>query len=290
MSKKLLIAKLIALFTRKVRFPGRERLLRLLFPPEYFRRMGSCEFTVTYNRNLRFRCDLGSYIEWQIFFKGYYAPDLSTVIKKLVKPGMQVMDIGANVGAYSLLIAERGGKDGKVIAFEPNPEVRQRLAYNVRLNRLDNQVRIFPFALSDEEGEFTLYVPHSAYPNRGIASLKRHVSEVLKEEIRIEVKTLDDIFVDTGLTQLDFLKVDTDGSDAEVLQGGMEVIKRFLPYIIFENYYLARSDAVVTIEKIRSQLRSLGYSFFTIGYFGRIRPCHPEKPLPDSDIVCIPAR
>jgi len=68
----------------------------------------------------------------------------------------------------------------------------------------------------------------------------------------------------------------------------MKAIRRFLPSIIFENY-LANPD-VATINEVRNELESLGYRFFTIGYFGKLRPCPPGKPLPDSDIVCIPVQ
>lgn len=283
MPLRLSLAKLIAPLTRKVRFPGREKFLRLIFPPERFR----SEIIVVYDNNLKFRCDLRSHIEWQIFFKGYYSPDLSTVIKRMVKSGMQVIDVGANVGAYNLLMAKRVGEDGKVIAFEPNPEVRRSLEYNIKLNYLEERVVISPLALSDREGEFILYTPRPDYPNRGIASLNRHV-DVLTNEITVQVRRLDDIFSDLGLERLDFIKVDTEGSDAAVLFGGMEVIKRFLPYIIFEANYSAHPNADVELEKILSQLNSLGYSFFTVGYSGRLKPYSSEIPFPDTDIVCIP--
>jgi hypothetical protein len=107
MSKKIFFAKLIAPFTRRIRFPGRERLLRS-FSSRSFSESSSFEFVIAYDRDLYFRCDLGSYIEWRIFFKGYYAPDLSILIKNLIKPGMQIVD----VGAYTLIMAKQTGSTG----------------------------------------------------------------------------------------------------------------------------------------------------------------------------------
>jgi len=288
MSKKIFFAKLIAPFTRRIRFPGRERLLRSFFPPDHFRKAGSFEFVIAYDRDLYFRCDLGSYLEWSIFFKGYYVPDLSILIKNLIKPGMQIVDVGANVGAYTLIMAKQTGSTGKVIAFEPNPEVSQRLEHNIRLNHFEDRVSLIPFALSDREGELTLYVPRSDEPHRGISSLYKYVN-VLTDQIKVEVKPLDNIFANLGLNRLDFLKIDTEGYDTLILKGSMKTIRRFLPSIIFENNYLANPD-VATINEVRNELESLGYRFFTIGYFGKLRPCPPGKPLPDSDIVCIPVQ
>ena len=85
------------------------------------------------------------------------------------------------------------------------------------------------------------------------------------------------------------MKIDTEGNDILILKGSMKTIRRFLPSIIFENNYLANPD-VTAINEVRNELEFLGYLFFTIGYFGKLRPCPPGKPLPDSNIVCIPVQ
>nr|BAL53465.1 methyltransferase, FkbM family [uncultured Chloroflexota bacterium] len=262
-------------------------MLMALFPPSHFRSIGPCEMVVSYDRDMKFRCDLGSFIEWNIFFKGYYSPDLSLCIKRLVKPGMQVIDVGANAGAYSLLMAKHVGKDGKVVSFEPNPEVFQRLKGNVSLNHFEERIVVKQVALSDRNGEAILWVPQTQHPHRGISSLERY-AEILTDQIPVKVERLDNIFAELDLDRLDFIKVDTEGSDARVIEGGMKVIQNFHPIVIFEANYLAHSEADTVLEKIRSELHSLGYQFFTVGYFGRLKRCSDRLPLPDSDIVCIP--
>ena len=286
----VLLATAVASVSRRVRFPGRERLLRWSFPPDRFRGMrGPHEFTVSYDRSMKFRCDLGSYLEWGVFFKGYYVPDLSLAIKKLVKPGMCAVDIGANVGAYTLLIAKGVGRGGKVVSFEPNPEVFRRLEHNIALNGLQDRVRLWSLALSNRRGEAVLYVPREDFANRAISSLRKY-ADILTETTRVEVRTLDGVFRDLSLDRLDFLKIDTDGSDALIIQGGMETIVRYRPVIIFEANYLAHSDAGISIESVRQALKSSDYSFCTVGVFGRLVPCPMHRPLPDSDIVCIPEK
>jgi FkbM family methyltransferase len=287
MSTRVFFAKLVASLSRHVRFPGRQRLLLSIFPPDYFRRIEPCEFVVPYDQGLKFRCDLGSWIEWNIFFKGYYAPDLSMCIKRLIQPGMQVVDVGANVGAYTLIMAKQAGESGNIVSFEPNPEIFQRLQENIVLNQFEKRVTLKQIALSDKRGEEILWLPRADHFHRGISSLNRYV-ETLTEQIPVKVEKLDDIFVGLGTNRLDFIKIDTEGHDALIINGAADVINRFRPIIVFEANYLAHSEAETILEKTRSKLLSLGYQFFTVGYFGRLKKCPDELPLPDSDIVCIP--
>jgi FkbM family methyltransferase len=284
------IARHVAPITRRIRFPGRERILRLVFPPEKFRMAGRHrEFTINYDGDLKFRCDPGSYIEWSVFFKGYYNPDLSLAIKKLVEPGMQTIDVGANVGAYTLLIAKQAGTNGRVISIEPNPEVFKRLEYNITLNNLQNHVATHQIALSDHRGEAILFTPQAEYINRGISSLQQY-SEYLTEQTMVGVQTLDDFFADLKLDHLDFLKIDTDGSDALIINGGLKTITHFRPRIIFEANYIAHSEPDEAMERVHQELKKLDYQFFTVGYFGKLLPCPNSQFLPDNDIICIPKR
>lgn len=104
--QNLWLEHLVGGLTRKVRFPGREHLLRKFFAPQKYCQRKLADFWFDkYDFNLKMLCNLGSYIEWSIFFKGYYQPDLSAVIKKLTEPGMVCFDVGANVGAFTLLLS-----------------------------------------------------------------------------------------------------------------------------------------------------------------------------------------
>jgi len=161
-----------------------------------------------------------------IGFVGRFVPEkggdtLFQAFSMLIKKGRNVQLVMLGSGpemenwrklARELGIAKQVNWLDAVPHFEPNPEVSQRLEHNIRLNHFEDRVSLIPFALSDREGELTLYVPRSDEPNRGISSLYKHVN-VLTDEIKVEVKPLDSIFANLGLNRLDFLKIDTDGND-----------------------------------------------------------------------------
>lgn len=282
--------RVFATVTRRVRFPGRERLLRALLPPERFRASRARhEYTVRYGSNLKLHCDLGSYVEWSVFFKGYYSPDLSILLSKLASAGMIAFDVGANVGAYSLLIADKVGPQGMVYCFEPNPEVSDRLLANIRLNGFELRTSVLNTALSSSVGNSKLFVPKKDHHNRGISSLYRY-TDLLEEQIAVKVETIDNVVAELNLEHLDLVKIDTDGSDAEVIFGGRKAIETHLPIVVFEANYLAHPNVQFTLAAVRSQLADLGYRFYTAGLAGRRTPLGRGHSFPDTDIVCIPER
>jgi FkbM family methyltransferase len=224
-----------------------------------------------------------------VFFKGSYGPDLSKLIAGLAGPGMIAFDIGANVGVYSLLIAEKVGAGGMVYCFEPNPEVRDRLLDNIRLNNFEMRTRVHSTALSGRVGDATLYLPKEDHYHRGIGSFHKY-TDLLDDQIVVQVETIDSMVSRLAVEHLDLVKIDTEGHDAEVILGGKETIARFCPVIIFEANYLAHPDALVMLERIRTLLLGLGYALYTIGFAGRRVPLGSERRLPDADILCIPAK
>lgn len=279
----------VALITRRIRFPGRQILLRTMFPPEGFRTVGEDEEMITdYDGGLSFYCDLGSWIEWNVFFKGYYSPDMSLVIQRLVKSGMVALDVGANVGSYTLLMANRAGRKGKVIAFEPYPEVSARLRKNLAANSFGMTVRVIEVALGDRTGNATFYTPKADHFHRGISSLNAY-ADVLTESHEVRLDTLDSILPSLELPGVDFIKIDTEGLDPAVIHGGESLITKYRPIVIFESNYTAIEKPEESIRTVQKFLSELDYRFHTVATFGRLSAVDNSKLLPDADVVCLPA-
>jgi FkbM family methyltransferase len=282
-------ASIVASVTRIARFPGRFWLLGRLFPPQRYRQAGTKDRWLTkYDGDLRFLCNLGSFIEWNVYFRGYHDPDFSAALKRLTQPGMLIVDVGANVGGYTLLMAKKAGLAGRVLAFEPNPEVYDRLLSNISANAMGDRISAHRIALSERSGVGTMFGPRRDYPNRGIASLHQFV-DALSEKFVVEVSTLDAQALQHGIQKLDLIKIDTEGNDVKVLLGAMATITRYRPRIVFEANRAAHRESGSSLEAVRAELRSLGYSFFTVGLAGHLRGVPPGKDLPDSNIVCLPA-
>lgn len=280
------IHQLIASISRRVRFPGRERLLRSLFPLMSFRAHPP-EMVTSYDGDLHILCTLNSYIDWNVYFKGYFAPDLSLAIKSLVQPGMVVLDVGANIGAYTLLLAKGVGEEGSVFAFEPNPEAFERLRVNVALNGYEPRVVLVPVALSTECGWADFFVPSDEETNRGLASLHPCARGFPGREIVVQTRTLDEFVASEGIEVVHFIKVDTEGHDLNVILGGEQMIRAQRPMIIFEANLLDTSRSVENLRYFRELLQTLRYRFFTASYFGKLVELTDLQKLPQADIICI---
>lgn len=159
-------------------------------------------------------------------FRDSQEPELAA-LSRFVEPGMCFVDVGANVGVYSMKAAKEVGSAGLVIAIEPYWESAAMLARNVEYNRFTN-VRIRNFCVAQETGHTALYRNQSKPNHFGLVS-SRHVDSVSVLAVR-----LDDLAKWEALDRLDYLKIDAEGAEAWILAGGRSTIERFRPIIQVE--------------------------------------------------------
>ena len=135
-------------------------------------------------------------------------------------PGDVALDVGANIGIYSVAMGRAVGEEGRVLAFEPFPENIERLRSNLAINQL-SAVQIFELALTDHEGEVNLYLSgDSAYPSTV------QVKEGMANGRQLVVKTtcLDTVWKEAGNPRVKIIKIDVEGAEVDVLKGGAECI------------------------------------------------------------------
>lgn len=150
--------------------------------------------------------------------------------------GKTVFDVGAYVGIYTMFFARAVGKNGYVVAFEPNPRNREELTHNVGLNKFEN-VSIRPIGVGDRHQWMNLvYGP--IYRSRG--SLKKDNDRVTHptpkgyESVKVEVYPLDSLVEDGEAPPPDFVKIDVEGFEMEVLRGMAKIIERSHPELFIE--------------------------------------------------------
>jgi FkbM family methyltransferase len=152
-------------------------------------------------------------------------------------PGQVFVDVGANVGYYSLLAAQLVGPRGRVVAFEPNVRVRARLEDHVRWNRVGDIVTVVGAALADvRDGALDLFVPERDEES-GIASL--HRTPLLEGKgataMRVPSQRLDDWLEGSSLPRINVMKIDVEGAEARVLEGMRRtLLSRRPPHIVCE--------------------------------------------------------
>lgn len=175
---------------------------------------------------VRFCCLRENLIERSILDFGQWEPAETAIVKKCIGPGSVVFDIGANIGYFSLLMSKCVGQNGEVHCFEPTSYGFRRLKGNVALNaNLPVQnLRLNNLALSSSCG------------NAIEAFEARFSSKVLAfaEAERVELLTLDFYFFSSGLSRIEFIKIDVDGYDYEVIKGAEVVLRKYRPIVMAE--------------------------------------------------------
>lgn len=209
--------------------PGFERVVRWVVPPE--RCAGVPEVCLVRDGSL-FLTWLALPLGWHIGFFGSYEPELREIMRVVLPAGATAVDVGANAGWHTLLMARLVGPRGRVLAVEPNPSVREYLRRNVALNRF-GQVEIVGAALAETPGALNFVAPDADHA----ASASGYVvagGPVPSDAVRVEASTLDILAAEKKLDRLDLIKIDAEGFEWPILQGAQTVIERFRPYIIFE--------------------------------------------------------
>lgn len=150
-----------------------------------------------------------------------------------IKDGETVFDIGAHMGAYAYFMRQNVGKNGSVHAFEPQTMLYKQLLLNKHLLQWNN-VTINNLALSDTKGFATLNIPlYKGKADTEGASILIHSEKSLYTTENVTTETLDNYCNQNNLAP-GFLKIDVEGNELKVLQGGIETIKKYMPKILVE--------------------------------------------------------
>ena len=152
--------------------------------------------------------------------------------KKVIKPGMTVLDIGANSGTFTLLVSELVGSKGKIYSFEPEPSNFRALSRLVKFKNLKN-VDILNVALSSKSGKKTLFVDKFSPGAHSLA--KDNLISGAKREIKVKTLTLDDFLNSVG--RVDVIKIDVQGAEGLVFKGGQKLLKQKGPISIFLEFW-----------------------------------------------------
>jgi FkbM family methyltransferase len=179
-----------------------------------------------------------------------------------------IFDIGANVGFYSLHWASRITPGGTIHAFEPVPSTFRWLSRNIALNDLNDIIRTRNFGLGDARGSVSVFLPE--FSGSGAASIRNLHPNESSREIEVQLDTLDQYFSSAGLDRLDLIKVDVEGAELFVLQGGRETITKYRPLIFLELLRKWSRPFGYHPNDVIKMLREIGYRCYTFGESGLV--------------------
>lgn len=225
-----------------------------------------------FDSSIRMMIDRSRSMGSAIFWTGFHEFREFLFLHRYLKSDMVFVDIGANQGEYALFAAKRLTA-GKVVAFEPLPSMLKLLYENIKLNRFEN-IQVFEKGLSDKEQTLVIHEVEDAHEGLATIFLGDRVS---KKSFSIQLARLDDLFAQTGLGKLDFIKIDIEGAELSALRGSEGLIRKYNPTVMVEINEKTFAAAGYKIQDVLDFFDQLGYTSYSIGKGGKLEAC---KQLP----------
>jgi FkbM family methyltransferase len=225
------------------------------------------------NSVLRVRSGVNQGMRWIVgssihgCWLGHYEIEKQAAVRRLVKRGMKIFDVGANAGFYTLAFSRLAGTTGRVWAFEPLPENVRNLRRHIELNALQN-VTVVEAAVAEKSG----VAGFEAAADNSVG----HLSE--RSAFRVRTVSIDEICADPATGMPDLIKLDVEGAEGAVLAGARQTLARSHPIVLLATHGPEQERLCVEI------LRQTGYE---LAYLDGA----PVTGIPASDeLIAMPRR
>jgi FkbM family methyltransferase len=210
-------------------------------------------------------------------------------VQRFVKPSMVCFDIGANQGFYTVLLSKMVGSQGKVFAFEPVTTEFRKLSRNLQINRCSSMVALEKVGVSSYEGVADMFVCLNGHGSR--SSMRPPPQEVKARTLieKVSVTTLDSFVHTRNIERIDFIKIDAEGSEKDVLHGGRNVLNTLRPVILIEMAdVVAQQFGYFAIEVFKF-LEDHHYVLFEVEKTGGLKPARPKDTYGEN-LIAVPNR
>ncbi|MDD3783490.1 MAG: FkbM family methyltransferase [Candidatus Portnoybacteria bacterium] len=217
-----------------------------------------------------------------------YEPTETNIVRGQINKGDIVVDMGANIGYYTLIFAGLVGKSGKVFAFEPDRDNFALLSKNVKENKFDNVILINK-AISDKNGQTKLYLSKD---NKGDHRI--YDSGENRDSVVVDVVCLDD-FLGEYKHKINFIKMDIQGAEGNALKGMIDIIKNSKKIKILAEFWpMGLSNFNFNPKEFLEILEDYGFSFYNIQRAGTIKATkdeilkkYPADKIDHTNLFCI---
>lgn len=149
-----------------------------------------------------------------LFTPHLFDPEERDMLNRHIRDGFVFIDIGANVGGYALFVAAQAGPNARILAIEPQPEIFERLEFNIRQNPFST-VKALECAITDKDGTVTLFVDRS---NSGQSSVRFVNSSADGVAVKVTARTLKSVVEEENLDRIDAIKIDVEGAEDLILE------------------------------------------------------------------------
>lgn len=236
---------------------GRYRLLKLARP--LVRKFGHTlgKQSISTRRGFVMELDLSDWIPQDIYLQGDFEPTTSEIVQKLLRPGDTVVDVGANIGYFSLMFARCVGPTGRVLSFEPVPKLAASLKRNLEINQFSH-VSISSHALSDHRATARFFAGPNE--NSGLSSLRE--PRDCSESFDVDLAPFDDLVPDCENVSL--IKIDVEGAELQVLRGMTKLLQNQRPDILIEITDSFLRELGDSAEALQQFVAQFGYACYEI--------------------------
>lgn len=235
-------------------------------PVMWGRRLRGAGATATVRRRgITWALDLNEGIDFSIYLLGAFEPETVRAYEAIVRPGMTVLDIGANVGAHTLHFARLVGDEGRVIAVEPTDWAIAKLQANLALNpELERRVTPVQAFLVDRADRAVAAEVPASWPLDGRDVHPRLRGRAMAAAGAVAT-TLDDWLATAKIARVDFMKMDVDGHECGVLAGAAGMLSRDRPTILMELSPYILEERGGSLDGVLNPLEAVGYRLFALG-------------------------
>jgi FkbM family methyltransferase len=236
--------------------------------------------TIVFDLGERIRLDLDDWIPYWLFVTGVYERKHSAFFRGVLREGMTVLDIGADIGYYTLQAAVRVGDSGRVHSFEPVDTTYAKLRENVELNGLEN-VCLNQVAVHDHEGTVEVFVAKEN--STGASKLTRGMGLSGRSQA-VRCLSIDDYLRERSIETVDVVKIDVEGSEPYVVKGMRSTLEANPDLVLFMEINQPTLKAQgSSAEDLVEYMTELGFRPYSIRRGGEARPL--TKPLHDDPLV-----
>ncbi len=196
------------------------------------------------------------------------------IVRQILPTIKMFIDVGANIGHYCLVAAKEIGLGGRVYAFEPQPDCCEVLGHTISLNNWEDRLIVHQIALGSESTEMSLYLAGSG------STLDDNFNDNQSNKaIIVNVDTLDSQIAFHGCSQVDFIKIDVEGYELQVLKGAEKTIQEFTPVIFIEIADRIRGREYVNhnYRETLQWLQDRGYRIYKCTEDGRLKKVNPHS-------------
>ena len=232
-------------------------------------------------KGVNYELDISDYQEWLIYF--HCKTDSSDYVLNYLGKAEIIFDIGANIGqtAFNMFQTQiHKGLNPVIYAFEPFPQTFGKFETNLLMNKHLTRIHALNLGLSNQQG--TLYMSHQNSTNSGAFRMTNDT----ENSTAVKVTSLDTFISEQQIPRVDFIKIDVEGYELQVLEGAMKAIRQFKPVLVFE-YSVKNMEAQGgNIAEALNSLLELGYSISTKEGLSDLNQL--LRLTIQTDLICIP--